>query len=163
MKTTIIAIDPGVQGGIAIEHLGCVVSYSMPETDDDVVDLLANAIVAAKAEGVPVVCFLEVVGGYIRGNPAPGSTMFTFGEGFGLIKGVMKSYKVRLELVRPQKWQASFGLGTKKRAGGTNRWKNKLKAEAQRLFPAQKVTKKTADALLVLEHARRFGGIGGAR
>ena len=30
-------------------------------------------------------------------------------------------------------------------------WKNKLKAEAQRLFPDIRVTLKTADALLILE------------
>jgi len=30
-------------------------------------------------------------------------------------------------------------------------WKNKLKAEAQRLYPDIKVTLKTADALLILE------------
>jgi hypothetical protein len=33
-------------------------------------------------------------------------------------------------------------------------WKNKLKAEAQRRFPKQKVTLANADALLIYEWAR---------
>jgi hypothetical protein len=60
----------------------------------------------------------------------------------------------RLVFVRPQEWQRELGLGTKK--GRTDRdWKNHLKAEAQRLFPTQDVTLRTADALLILDSSTR--------
>jgi hypothetical protein len=57
---------------------------------------------------------------------------------------------IRTELITPQKWQKKLGLGTSKGLTPTQ-WKNKLKAEAQRLFPDIRVTLKTADALLILE------------
>lgn len=51
-------------------------------------------------------------------------------------------------------------LAEKKRVASLNAkyktaWKNKLKAEAQRLFPSIKVTLKTADALLIYEYAKK--------
>jgi hypothetical protein len=53
-------------------------------------------------------------------------------------------------MVRPQKWQGFLGLG--KSEGDKTKWKNKLKAKAQNLFPSLDVTLSTADALLLLEY-----------
>jgi hypothetical protein len=155
--TTIIAIDPGASGGIAIEHCGKLVVYAMPKTEGDVLDVLRTAIVNGKREGNEVVCVLELVGGFIKGATAPGSAMFNFGSGWGFLKGVVMAYQVRLELVRPQDWQKTLHLGTSASIGSKSAWKAKLKAQAQRLFPDQNVTLKTADALLILEYARRAG------
>jgi hypothetical protein len=46
-----------------------------------------------------------------------------------------------------------MGLGTKGKSSKTE-WKNKLKGEAQRLFPSEDVTLDTADALLILEYSK---------
>jgi hypothetical protein len=43
-------------------------------------------------------------------------------------------------------------VGTKN-GDTTTVWKNKLKAEAQRRWPDQKITLKTADAFCLLSHA----------
>jgi len=62
---------------------------------------------------------------------------------------------VRVELVRPQKWQKALGLGSASGCASKTEWKNKLKAAAQRLYPHLKPTLATADALLILDFARR--------
>jgi hypothetical protein len=60
----------------------------------------------------------------------------------------------RIELLRPQSWQKALGLGTSGNLKPKD-WKNKLKTKTQELFPHCSVTLKTADALLLLEFAKR--------
>lgn len=144
----IISIDPGASGGIAISGQ-TTVCQSMPETQGDILDTLR----AIKAEWPgEVVCYLEQVGGF-AGAGQPGSAMFKFGENFGFLKGVVQTLGIRLVLVRPQAWQKWFSLGTASACASKSEWKNKLKAEAQRRFPSNVVTLKTADALLILDYA----------
>ena len=149
---TILAVDPGLSGGIAVARFGKVECFSMPETQGDLLAFVREIRAAAVIEGGDVVCVLEEVGGF-AGKAQPGSAMFRFGEHFGFIKGVVQALGIRLVLVRPQVWQKGFGLGTASACKTKSEWKNKLKAEAQRRFPHLSVTLKTADALLILEHA----------
>jgi hypothetical protein len=154
MKTT-IAIDPGAAGGVAVFASGKISCHAMPETQGDVIALLRAIKRAADVEGLACVCVLEEVNGFV-GKQQPGSAMFRFGEGYGFIKGCAQTLGIRLELVRPQVWQKPLGLGTASRCATKSAWKNKLKAEAQRRFPDQHVTHKTADALLILEWHQRY-------
>jgi len=142
----ILAIDPGASGGIAWQFDYTVGCEPMPKTEGDIAGLLTSKI----AEGFDVAYF-EEVGGYC-GAAMPGSAMFNFGRNFGFILGVLAARGTRVELVKPQKWQKHFGLGTVKESGGKTPWKNKLKAKAQQLFPHLDITLKTADALLILEY-----------
>lgn len=155
---TILAIDPGVSGGIAVSRFGQTECWPMPETEGDRVALLREVRDAAAVEGCELVCVLEQVGGFV-GRGQPGSAMFRFGENFGFIKGVIQTLGIRLVLVRPQLWQKGFGLGTASSCASKNIWKNKLKAEAQRRFPHLNVTHRTADALLILEHSISAAGM----
>ncbi|NDA10096.1 MAG: hypothetical protein EBZ07_04525, partial [Verrucomicrobia bacterium] len=59
----------------------------------------------------------------------------------------------RIVLVRPQKWQSFLSLGTSD--GNKTKWKNKLKAKAQNLYPDLDVTLAISDALLLLEYGRK--------
>jgi hypothetical protein len=152
--TTIIAIDPGKSGGIAVLHQNHVAAYPMPDTDGDLLELIKGISLEASRESAKVVCVLEQVGGFI-GKAQPGAAMFRFGESYGFIKGLMMALTIKLELVRPQTWQKSFSLGTASACASKTEWKNKLKAEAQRRFPSLGVTLKTADALLILEWYQR--------
>lgn len=143
----ILAIDPGASGGIAwVMADDNLTAAPMPKTEGDAVDLLNAAI----AQGCNV-AYVEEVGGYC-GAAMPGSAMFNFGRNFGFILGVLAARGIRVELVKPQKWQKHFGLGTVKESGGKTPWKNKLKQKAQQLFPHLDITLKTADALLILEY-----------
>ena len=98
------------------------------------------------------VAIIEEVGGYI-GKAQPASRAFTFGRNFGFLLGVAQTLGVRVELVRPRRWQKVLGVGQASICASTSEWKNRLKAHAQRLFPYLRPTLKTADALLILEYA----------
>ena len=145
---TIIAIDPGANGGISVRFPEYTEAYPMPKTFGDIVDLLRSIY----APHPNAVCYLERVSGF-AGKGHPGSRMFKFGEGFGFLQGVLMSASTKLVFVRPQEWQKHFALGTAASCTGKREWKNKLKAEAQRRFPTLAVTLKTADALLILDYA----------
>ena len=150
---TIIAIDPGASGGIAVQQFGHTYCEAMPATLGDLVGTIREIKSASDQEGVETICLLEQVGGY-AGMAQPGSAMFRFGEHFGFTKGVLQTLGIKLVMVRPQTWQKVFSLGTASQCGSKGKWKNKLKAEAQRRFPHLNVTLKTADALLILEYFR---------
>jgi hypothetical protein len=154
-KRTIIAIDPGASGGIAykLDNAEKTASMAMPDTEGDILETLC-AIQEGSTDPKNAVAYIEQVGGFI-GKPQPGSRMFTFGRHFGYVLGVLQALNVRIELVRPQAWQKELSLGVSN--GNKTEWKNKLKQKAQQLYPDQKVTLSTADALLLLEYAKRRG------
>lgn len=172
MKTT-LAIDPGVSGGFAWTHNGREIHcMKMPETDGDVLATIRTVHRMAFPATEDPVCYMEEVGGF-TGKATPGSAMFNFGDGNGFLRGVVMSLGFRLERVRPQKWQASLGIGNASsllpedfklrtpeqqkvlRATAKQEWKRRLKAKAQELYPMQNVTLSTCDALLILYYARR--------
>jgi hypothetical protein len=145
-----IAIDPGLSGGIAYQlDDQPAQAVPMPSTEGDLVDLLRTLT----ADSEQAVAFVEEVGGYI-GKAQPGSSAFKFGRNFGFILGALQTLNVRLELVRPQRWQKSLGLGTASGCASKTEWKNKLKGAAQRLYPQLKPTLATSDALLILDYAQ---------
>ena len=158
IPTAIIALDPGTSGGIAwtldsSHYIGfdpaihC--AMAMPDSQGGVLVAMEHHAVA----------YIEQVGGFIRPandgkNSAAAHTMFTFGENYGFLKGVLQTLQLRLVLVHPKKWQKHFSLGAKKDCATPREWKAKLASEAQRRFPGHIVTRSTADALLILDYAR---------
>jgi hypothetical protein len=150
-----IAIDPGKNGGIAYSlEEGEVHSLRMPPTPGDILDTLRSI---RAVTGPSVECYMEGLVKYIPGNSQSGSSSIVYGRNYGFIEGVIQALGIKLISVRPQTWIKALGLGTRGKLTKTE-WKNKLKAEAQRLFPAEKVTLQTADALLILEFALMKGG-----
>lgn len=140
---TIIGIDPGISGGIAVFVKGVRAEvHKMPQTDFDLFCLLiANS--APFEDGV--YCFLEQV----HSMPGQGvASSFKFGEGYGKLQMALTAIGIPYERVTPQKWQKALGCLT----GGD---KNISKARAQELFPYIKVTHAIADALLIAEYGRR--------
>lgn len=143
----IIAVDPGAQGGIAVQTFGdnpSLVVTKMPDTPKDLLDFLAQHKEGARA-------YIEKVGG-MPGQG--GSAMFNFGKGYGNLEMALIALQIPTETVTPQKWQKALQLGTKGTSSKTQ-WKNKLKARAQLLYPSLKITLALADALLLLEYAKR--------
>jgi hypothetical protein len=119
----------------------------MPQTEGDVVAFLHTASIASGAR----VAYVERVGGF-TGDGQPGSAMFKFGRGVGVLIGALMALNWRVIEVPPQRWQKFIGIGTRGVDSKTD-WKNKLKAEAQRRNPYQAVTLATADALLMMDYA----------
>ncbi len=147
----ILAIDPGLSGGLAYYGTAGIILDSMPATDLDVSILIMDRL------AISDVVYIEKVGGYVCGKGAPGSSMFNFGRNVGFLHGLIAASKTRVIEVPPQRWQKTIGAGTKATHG--TRWKAHLKGIAQQRQPGILITLKTADAVLILEHAMLSEGV----
>lgn len=149
----ILAIDPGSAGGLAAydSTTGETTCKKMPDTEGDVLETLRSL----RATGLDLAIIESQTGCVGPKVRVAASSMFTFGQGYGFLLGALMALGYRIELVRAQKWQAKLSLGKKKDCASPVEWKNKLKAMAQRLYPTCDVTLATADALLILEYAKR--------
>jgi hypothetical protein len=139
----LVAIDPGVNGGLAWSDVDLGANATrMPETDGDILDALRKLRNAGARRIV-----MELPAKAIFG--AGHSSLAVLHRNVGFIQGVAMTLGFELHLLPPQKWLARLSL--KKRPGEEQRhWKNRLKEEAQRRFPHLRVTLNTADALLIL-------------
>jgi hypothetical protein len=157
---TIIAADPGLSGGLVagdITKPAPCLTIPMPSTEADVVDFLREVKIGAGAlhtdapslviEKLPL--FVSVPGGRVSG-----ASMAKLHRNAGILTGAALALGIRIVEVDPHSWQKHFRLGTKKSAGGYTAWKNVLKGEAQKRFPAIKVTHALADSLLIWEFAK---------
>ena len=147
-----IGIDPGASGGIAWSSPNGDRSAPLPKTLGDfreqVFEILGQqGFFHAISQSV---CDLESPPKFVKA--IPGSAVFVMAQSFGRIEGVFAAFKVPTVTVTPQAWQKAHGLGTRGEMT-TTQWKNKLKARAQSLYPEEKVTLATADALLIFNAA----------
>ncbi len=141
-----MGIDPGASGAIVVIDGDRNVLDKFTFTEDPI-DLLEFL---QKNNDVNF-CILERV----HGMPGMGGVaMFHFGTNFGWIEMALLACKIPFESVSPQKWMKSMELGGKGNMTKTE-WKNKLKAQANRIFPNDKVTLKTADALLIADYCMK--------
>jgi hypothetical protein len=146
-ETFYLGIDPGKSGGIVLLGNDSVMAVKMPPTMADVGDLL-------KWLPASTVCVLEKVWGH-TGTNQPGSRMFNFGQGFGQLEAFLYAYEIPTEEVAPRTWQKALKISPKTKTESDTQWKNRLKAKAQQLFPSEKVTLATADALLIATYCKR--------
>lgn len=92
---------------------------------------------------------------HVGAMPGQGVTsMFSFGENFGYLKGLLEAFEIPYELVRPQRWKKEFGISGK----------NQSVEVCKRLFPGVSLRRTErckkdhdgmAEALLMAEFARR--------
>lgn len=148
---TLITIDPGASGGIAVHQNGATIPHKMPETEGSILELLKETVQQSRLEGSEVNAFVELVP---IGMPGKGAAMAKLNANAAFIRGCLMALQVRMILVRPVEWQSFFNLGKRSGCKSDSQWKNKLKSEAQRRFPQIKVTLDTADALLLLEYVK---------
>jgi hypothetical protein len=137
-----LAIDPGASGGWVFK-MGDDACTSGGITE--LVDLHFPLNTVIVLENVPP----------FVGRIIPSSAAFKLGKSCGWLEGYFTGKGFPVVLVRPQEWQKTMGVGTKG-TSTTSEWKNKLKAEAQRRFPLNTITLKTADAFCLLAHARQY-------
>lgn len=152
--TNFIGIDPGASGGMA-----CFVNASQPEvvnfkraTEADI----ADALFSWHNHG-DCFCMLERVwASRGKGDRTMGaSTMFTFGQNYGFVRGCLIALKIPFEEVLPAKWQAEFSLKRTDTNESDTDKKNRHKAKAQQLFPGLKITHAVSDAMLIAEYCTR--------
>ena len=73
--------------------------------------------------------------------------MFSFGQGYGFLRGLLTAYRIPFQTVSPSTWQKALGCLTKGDKSVTRR-------KAQEMFPSVEVTNRNADALLLAWYAK---------
>jgi hypothetical protein len=149
-----IGIDPGKSGGIVVLFGKEVIATKMPDTEGDVLHWI-------RTHSSDAVAVIEKVGGYVgKGKDGkdgqPGSAMFVFGMGYGGLRMALLACSIPFEEVTPQRWQKAIMKSSRGKTESKSQWKNRCKAKAQQLFPSQKVTLATADALLIALYCKRL-------
>lgn len=155
MSNLYLGVDPGKHGGVAIlwEQGRVALLTPIPESLGDLHSLLTLDDLLID-DPCTVHAVLEKVGGY-TGQGQPGSAMFNFGKGVGQLEALLYANGISYEEVPPQRWQKAMGITPKKKTETKTQWKNRLRGMAQKLFPREKITLATADALLMAEYLRR--------
>lgn len=149
MEKAIIGIDPGVSGGIAVLKGSQLAVYNMPETYPDIYNLLDHIVQTYMDESILAV--LEDVGHGIPGQSSKATAVFARHNGH--LEMALYALGIRTIKVTPQKWQRYYSNSLGKSSQHEKReWKNMLKGLAQQMFPSEKVTLKTADAILIANY-----------
>ena len=111
----IIGIDPGVSGGISIlENKKVIEIFDMPTMIDGKKNKkqvngsqVTNIIKENLKSGKEIVVVVE----HVNAMPGQGVTsMFNFGQSFGVIKGICSALSLPIYFVRPTKWKKYFNL-----------------------------------------------------
>ena len=148
----IIGIDPGVSGAICILTDGMITEiYEMPTMIDgkknkkqvngaEVTNIINKELVNEKD--------INVVIEHVSAMPGQGVTsMFNFGQSFGVLKGICAALKLPVHFIRPVKWKKHFNL--------INTEKDASRTKVIEVFPyiSSKISKKKdankADAILI--------------
>ena len=124
----VIGIDPGITGAICFLNNGDVIDViDMPNMTDgkkNKKQVNASQIFNEINERIKNIKNSEkvyVVIEQVSAMPGQGVTsMFNFGQSFGVLKGICASMKLPMYLVRPTKWKKYFNLiKTEKEASRT--------------------------------------------
>ena len=150
----IIGIDPGISGAICFFENGNIIDVidmpSMAEGKKNKKQVNSAQIhneIRSRIKNVPK-DNISVVIEQVSAMPGQGVTsMFNFGQSFGVLKGICASMQLSMYFVRPAKWKKYFNLiKTEKEASRT---------KAIEIFPqiSGKLSKKKdvnkADAILI--------------
>ena len=160
----VFGIDPGVNGALSVyEHKKLKEVFDMPTMSDGKknkkqINAAQLALeIKKRADGSKDVA---VVIEHVTAMPGQGVTsMFNFGQSFGVIKGICSALTMPIYFIRPVKWKKHFNLiGSSKDASRT---------KATELFPnfsnemAKKKDANKADAILIgryfLDHYNNKG------
>ena len=150
----IIGIDPGITGSICFLEDGKIIDVvempNMPEGKKNkkqvngaqVFNEISLKIKNKKKEDIKVV--IEQV----SAMPGQGVTsMFNFGQSFGILKGICSAMQLPMYFVRPAKWKKYFNL--------INSEKDASRTKAIEIFPyfssqlSKKKDSNKADAILI--------------
>ena len=150
----IIGIDPGISGSICFFEDGKIIDViNMPTMTDgkknkkqvngsQIYNEISKRIKKAEDQNIRVV--IEQV----SAMPGQGVTsMFNFGQSFGILKGICSAMQLPMYFVRPAKWKKYFNL--------INSEKDASRTRAIEIFPyfsselSKKKDSNKADAILI--------------
>tara|TARA_B100001027_G_scaffold162199_1_gene114781 strand:+ start:376 stop:864 length:489 start_codon:yes stop_codon:yes gene_type:complete len=150
----IIGIDPGIKGAICILKDGIILDvFDMPimsvgkknksqVNGSQIYNEIRKAIISEDKKDVKVVIEL------VSAMPGQGVTsMFNFGQAFGVLKGIFSAMQIPMDFVSPVKWKKYYNL--------INTQKDSSRTKAIEFFPyiSSKLSRKKdankADAILI--------------
>ena len=140
-KNLYLGLDPGQSGGIGIVG-GVGQAYKWPETEHETARLVESIVDGCHTAAAVIEA--------VHSMPKQGvASSFKFGQHYGFLRGLLVALKIPFIDVSPQRWQKAIGCLT-------HGDKNVSKAMAQQLFPNQKFTHATADAMLLALYCSRL-------
>lgn len=151
----VIGIDPGKKGAFVIIDGESITCIPMPDNANDIAVLLSPYI------DKKVHVFLEKA--QSMGGREGSVSMFNYGVGFGILLGILTSFKIPYTLVHPKTWCKVMHEGTKLDVP-----KARSLEAARRLFPqvqlirslrCKKPDEGFVDALLIAGYGKRVLGI----
>jgi len=150
----IIGIDPGISGSICFFEDGKILDVlEMPTMTDgkknkkqvngaQIYNEISSKIMGIEKQN------LRVIIEQVSAMPGQGVTsMFNFGQSFGILKGICSAMQLPMYFVRPAKWKKYFNL--------INAEKDASRARAIEIFPyfssqlSKKKDSNKADAILI--------------
>ena len=150
----IIGIDPGISGSICFFEDGKIIDVVVMPTMTDgkknkkqvngsqIYNEILKRIIKIEKQNVRVI--IEQV----SAMPGQGVTsMFNFGQSFGILKGICSAMQLPMYFVRPAKWKKYFGL--------INSEKDASRTKVIEMFPffssqlSKKKDSNKADAILI--------------
>ena len=153
----IIGIDPGISGAICFFEDGKIIDViempSMSEGKKNKKQVNGNQLYNEIKSRLSEINQDEacVVVEHVTAMPGQGVTsMFNFGQSFGVIKGICSAMQLSIHFVRPTKWKKYFSL--------INTTKDASRSRAIEIFPkiSEKLKRKKdsnkADAILIASY-----------
>lgn len=161
---TYLGIDPGSNGGLAILWEEAVLeARKLPVDDAGLWDLLEDIpaggrrgrclAVLEEQQPRPTKYFDKKIQ-QVRSTLLK-STCDLYGN-YRMVRALLCAAGIPCQEVLPQQWHKALLIPPRTKKESKVEWKNRLKAKAQQLFPQEKVTLATADALLLMEYGRRL-------
>ena len=149
MNKTVIGIDPGKSGGIAVYSGGDTIhAEPCPSEIPEMAALIRRAVHNCEIEGV-IANNIKVAIENVHAFPTDGrSSVFKFGTNFGIWLGICASNKLEVDRIQPRVWMKKYGELPKEK----QERKRYLKVLASSYFQDARVTLKTADAILIAKY-----------
>ena len=150
----VIGIDPGISGSICFFHEGQIIDVvempTMAEGKKNKKQVNGSQIFNEISERIKKFekKDIKVVIEQVSAMPGQGVTsMFNFGQSFGILKGICSAMQLPMYFVRPAKWKKYFNL--------INSDKDASRTKAIEIFPyfsgqlSRKKDSNKADAILI--------------
>ena len=150
----VIGIDPGISGSICFFHEGKIIEVvempTMAEGKKNKKQVNGSQIFNEISERIKKFekKDIKVVIEQVSAMPGQGVTsMFNFGQSFGILKGICSAMQLPMYFVRPAKWKKYFNL--------INSEKDASRTKAIEIFPyfssqlSKKKDSNKADAILI--------------
>lgn len=168
-----IGIDPGSQGGIAAiypeGYEPKVYFKTLPSIYEEIWDIFSHLVVASKRKEIPFESelkdaeFVAVIEKQLPGafeGSEKSSIAKLYGDYCALCMALTAA-DIPYVSIPAREWHKELGISPRRKTKGISveesksEFKNRLKREAEKLFPRLAITLRTSDALLIAEFCRR--------